>query len=368
MTAAAAIVGLHIYEHPRRLRLGALRNGLGKTAVVAGCALIVTGAATSPGRAFRLVPHGASEPRPVPAVAGAHPSLVLGVTTDALAMNSTDPWTVRDLGQVNAFEQAVQAHVGIVMWYADWRHAQPSLAQLRAVAARGSVPEISWEPWDYSGSPTHQPRYTLRSIIAGRHDAYIRRWATVLRRFGSPVYLRFAQEMNGGWYPWSEAVNGNRPGQFVAAWRHVHGIFTEMGANNVRWVWSPAAGTAALDASLYPGSAYVDVVGVSVFNGGTRLKWGGWRSFARIFNPTARALARVAPGKPIQISEVASAEAGGSKAAWISGMFADLRGYSQVKSLVWYDLRKQADWPVTSDRAAARAFAAGALSLTQSHG
>jgi beta-mannanase len=177
------------------------------------------------------------------------------------------------------------------------------------------------------------------------------------------VYLRFAQEMNGNWYPWSEAVNGNRPGQFVAAWRHVHRIFTQLGADNVRWIWSPAAGTASLKARLYPGSAYVDIVGVSVFNGGSTLRWGGWRSFARIFNPTERVLAQIAPGEPIQISEVASAEAGGSKAAWITGMFADLRAHPRVTSLVWYDLRKQADWPVTSDRAAARAFAAGARGL-----
>jgi cellulose synthase (UDP-forming) len=359
-TAAAAIIGLHVYEHPRRLRWGALRNCLAKVTLVAASGAISACSAIAPGLPVRFGDHRATAAVPAAPVPRVHPSLVLGVTTDALAKNSTTPWAVADLVQVNAFEQAVQAHVGIVMWYADWSHAQPSLAQLRSVAARGSIPEISWEPWDYSGSPTHQPRYTLGSIIAGRHDAYIRRWAIALRRFGSRVYLRLAQEANGNWYPWSEAVNGNRAGQFAAAWRHVHRIFTKLGADNVRWVWSPAAGTTRLDAGLYPGSRYVDVVGVSVFNGGSRLKWGGWRSFARIFNPTARTLARIAPDKPIQISEVASAEAGGSKAAWISSMFADLRTFPAVTSLVWYDVRKQADWPVTSDRGAARAFRAGA--------
>jgi hypothetical protein len=107
----------------------------------------------------------------------------------------------------------------------------------------------------------------------------------------------------------------------------------------------------------------VDIVGVSAFNGGSHLKWGGWRSFARIFNPTARSLAAIAPGKPVQISEVASAEGGGSKAAWISAMFNDLRAHPEVTSMLWYDLRKQADWPVSSDPAAARAFAAGVHAL-----
>lgn len=356
-SAAAAILGLHVYEHPRPLRLGALRKSLAKLSIVAASGLTTACASISPGLAVRFAAPDAPAPRPVPAVASVHRGLTLGVTTDALAKNSTRPWTAPDLVQVNAFEQAARNHAGIVMWYADWRHAEPNLTQLRAVAARGSIPEISWEPWDYSGSSTRQPQYTLQSIIAGRHDAYIRRWALALRRFGRAVYLRLAQEMNGTWYPWSQAVNGNRPGQFVAAWRHVHRIFTAVGASRVRWIWSPAAGTASIDASLYPGSAYVDLVGVSVFNGGSRLSWGGWRSFARIFNPTAHALARIAPDKPIQISEVASADAGGSKAAWITGMFADLRAYPKATSLIWYDLRKQADWRLTGNRAAARSFA-----------
>jgi hypothetical protein len=44
-------------------------------------------------------------------------------------------------------------------------------------------------------------------------------------------------------------------------------------------------------------------------------------------------------------------------------MFADLRTHPQVTSLIYYNLRKGADWPVTGDRAAARAYAAGTRSL-----
>src|SRR5205807_106268 len=98
----------------------------------------------------------------------------------------------------------------------------------RAVSRRGSVPEITWEPWD-SWAGVRQPRYTLASIIAGRHDAYIRRSARALRAYGKPVLLRFAQEMNGTWYPWAERANGNRPGQFATAWRHVWRIFARQG-------------------------------------------------------------------------------------------------------------------------------------------
>ena len=45
--------------------------------------------------------------------------------------------------------------------------------------------------------------------------------------------------MNGNWFAWMEGVNGNQPGEYVAAWRHVHDIFTAVGATNVSWVWCP---------------------------------------------------------------------------------------------------------------------------------
>jgi cellulose synthase (UDP-forming) len=358
MIAAVAILGLHVYEHPRALRVEVLRGSLGKIVAIAASGMIVLSAVVAPG--FLVVPDvvSAHQPEPFPAAADP-PRLVLGVTTAALAENSTTPWTTADLGAVNSFEQTARAHVGIVMWFADWQHARFDLAQLRAIGQRGSIPEISWEPWDYSKSTHTQPQYTLASIIDGHHDAYIRSWARGLHAYGRPVLLRFAQEMNGNWYPWSEATNGNRPGQYVRAWRHVHDIFTTEHATNVKWVWAPAAGTLDIRPSQYPGNAYVDVLGLSVFNGGSGLNWGGWRSFARIFDTSERDLHQIAPSKPIQVSEVASAEHGGNKAAWITGMFTDLHGHPEVRSVIWYDLNKQADWPITSSLRAARAFAAG---------
>jgi len=361
--AALIILGLHVYEHPRSLRLGALRNSLGKFGVTAACAALGVAAITAPGVITPPPVPAAPLTAPfvgAPASSAAAPRLALGVTTVPLAENSFRAWTLRDLGTVNAFEQTAHAHAGIVMWYADWAHARPDLAQLRAVARRGSTPEISWEPWDYSGSTGHQPDFTLASIIAGRHDAYIRAWGKVLHAFDRPVLLRFAQEMNGNWFPWSEQINGNRRGQFVRAWRHVHDVVTSQGARNVRWVWSPVTGRPDNTRETYPGAAYVDVVGLSVFNGGSSLPWGGWRSFARIYDPSARVLRQIAPRKPVQISEAGSSERGGSKPAWIRAMFATLRTHREVRSLVWYDLRKQANWPITSSAASAHAFAIGA--------
>jgi cellulose synthase (UDP-forming) len=372
LTAALAVVALHIHDHPPIMRATVLRNSLGKLAATAGIALLTIAAIL--GSSFALTPAPArSAPlsrataRPSAAAPARAAGLWLGVVTQALADNSTRAWTAPDLSEVASFERSARARASIVMWYADWQHGKVNQAQLQAVRRRGSIPEITWEPWDYLRG-RHQPRYTLASIIAGRHDAYIRSWAVGLRAYGNPVLLRFAQEMNGGQYPWAEGVNGNRPGQFVKAWRHVYNIFKRAHARNVRWVWSELArGGAPLDAGEYPGDAYVNIVGLSGFNGGSSLRgWGGWRSFGGVFDHSLAMLKAIAPRTPVQISEVGTARAGGSVTGWVTDMFHDLARHPEVRSLVWFDVRKQADWRITSPRLAA-AFAAG-LRWLRTHG
>jgi beta-mannanase len=305
----------------------------------------------------------AAHPWPVPRQRTAEPRLQLGVTTLALARNANRPWREDDLREVNAFEQDARHHADTVMWFADWAHnARFDAGQAALVAARGSVPEITWEPWDASRG-TRQPRYRLRTIAAGAHDAYVRRWAREIAAYGGPVRVRFAHEMNAHAYPWAEAVNGNRPGDYVRAWRHVHAIFAAEGATNVTWVWSPVAGAARAD--LYPGSDEVDVIAVSGFNGGTKLFGRRWRSFADAFGPSLDALHALDPSKPLELAEVASDGAGGSKAAWIDGLFAELRRRPYVRSLVWFNLRKETDWRIDSSASARRAFARGVSSATR---
>jgi beta-mannanase len=273
-----------------------------------------------------------------------------------LARNSWRAWRQADLASVNEFEHAIHKHVSVVMWYEDRSHPEPLLRQLEAVSRRGSIPEITWEPWDALYAVRHQPRFRLRNIVSGRFDAMIRVWAKSLAAYGKPVRLRLAQEMNGSWYPWSEVANGNRPGEFVRAWRHVHDVFTAAHATNVRWVWSPAAIT--IPRELYPGSKYVDAVSLSLFNGGSQLHYSSWRPFASLAGPALARLHTLAPDKPVELSEIGCAPRGGNKTAWIAGMFKTLRRYPAVHSVIWYDLTKWSDWGVLPGSQAARAYAA----------
>src|SRR5581483_986163 len=78
---------------------------------------------------------------------------------------------------------------GEVRFRGDW---------LRAVAAEGAVPMVTWEPWAKPPGGFHapvQPGSTLARILSGRDDDYIRSWARAAAAYGGPILLRPMQEM-----------------------------------------------------------------------------------------------------------------------------------------------------------------------------
>jgi len=111
------------------------------------------------------------------------------------------------------------------------------------IRQHGSIPLVTWEPGDGEVlNKANQPAYSLKNIINGNFDSYITQWARLAKAWGNPFFLRFAHEMNGNWYPWSEGVNGNATGDYAKAWRHVHDIFVREGVTNATWVWHQILG------------------------------------------------------------------------------------------------------------------------------
>jgi mannan endo-1,4-beta-mannosidase len=198
---------------------------------------------------------------------------------------------------------------------------------------------VSWEPW--KPVPTslgideqYRPQLGYRNadIAAGWDDDYIDRFARSLADFDGIVYLRYAHEMNGFWYPWSRDPAGYR-----RAWRHVVERVRRAGAHNVRFVWS-------VNPSLYesnrmwlrgleqywPGRRYVDLVGSTVINFGVSKDYRIPR-----FVPRLRALHAVYR-RPVMITEANTAYQG--RGVWLRQFKDMLRTMPWIKAVAWSQL------------------------------
>ena len=289
-------------------------------------------------------------------------------------LTGTDaPW---DMNAAATFEQIVGKGMSLLEFSSSFqdcsrnpcRYYDFPTGAMNDIRAHGSIPLFSWGSESSPRSSADQPTFTLGRLIDGTYDSYIAQFATEARDWGHPFFLRFDWEMNGNWFPWYEGVNGNAPGQYVAAWRHVHDIFASVGATNATWVWCPYADTPQRLKqqrlkSLYPGDAYVDWTCLDGYNWGRNpVNPRPWRSFAEIFDPAYKLVTKkIAPRKPLMLGEFATSPYGGHKALWIKKMFQQLpQKYPRVRAMVYFDtVDRGVDWPIETSPAATTAFARG---------
>jgi mannan endo-1,4-beta-mannosidase len=287
-----------------------------------------------------------AEPARAPAPAP-HPRRIFGIYVD--------PWHAGDWSR--AIGAAPQA-LGTFEAFSRGR----TLQRLQDESARRGIRRIlvSWEPWTPVPSALGvaaqaRPQRGLRNIdiARGAQDRYVIRFARTLARFPGTVYLRFAHEMNGYWYPWS-----HDPAAYRWAWRRVVRLFRAVGARNVRFVWSANAnlyeGAGRWRAGLrryWPGRRFVDVVG------GTMINFGGSKDYeVSRFVPRLTELHR-RYGKPIFLTETNTAEDGA--ALWLRALRGMLAGMPWVRGVFWSQLPSRGkaqqtgtgalDWDVRQD-------------------
>lgn len=273
---------------------------------------------------------------------------------------------VHDLDVVFDFAVAAGKAPNLVMYPKGWAVDDFDPTLFDEVAAAGMLPMIGWEPWDHRVAPaagdgrSAQPEWALRRLIDGHHDDHLESWARGLAEWGHPVVMRFAHEMNGSWYPWSESRNGNSRGEYVAAWRHVHDVVTGAGADNVIWVWSPNLTYPGAEplAPLYPGDDYVDWIGLSGYWGHFPTPPTRLLTFDELFGPTIEEI-RTFTDLPLLLTETGATEEGGFKAAWIADLLAAVAHRDDILGFVWFEVDKETDWRITSSLAALAAFRAG---------
>lgn len=210
-----------------------------------------------------------------------------------------------------------------------------AVGEAKAVIRAGEIPLIQLNP---KGTPP-------REIAAGKFDKHLRDYAKAVKAFGCAIILSFGHEMNGWWYPWGE--HWTTPQEFIAAWRHIYDIFTSIGVGNVTWSWDPshqysqvgARKIASPASEWFPGSKYVDIIGVDGYLGYDRN--GHPQSFKEIFGFQLHDIRQIAPHKLVYLAETGVAP-GQAATKQIKDLFAGLAAY-HLAGLLWFDAIGQPD-------------------------
>jgi len=288
--------------------------------------------------------------------------LQIKLPTEGLVWGIFDGKAPYDLAPLQKREAEIGKHFDLVMTYRDFSKPFP-LAAVQAAAKDNRLTMLTWQPW-INGNRTDI--VLIPDIAAGKYDDYIRTWAKGVKAFGQPILLRFANEMNGDWDPWCVWFYGKDHTVYIKAWQRVHRIFTAEGATNAMWVWNPHDRSYPNykwnDPHLYyPGDEYVDWIGLTGYNNGTSYPGDRWRSFNEIYRDIYAEYTALYPDKPLLITEFASNEVGGDKAAWITDTFYQLKtNYPRIKLAVWFDkVDMRWQYPFASTPAAKKAFIEG---------
>ena len=289
---------------------------------------------------------------------------------DRILVGAWDDGLPATLDGVIALEDTLRTTLPLVQLYSAWGDRPDQRFPLQLVTAIsdiGSIPVVTWEPWLSDFEQTLHPEIALRNvrdrhglgaIARGEYDFYIDAWAADAARFGKPLMLRFAHEMNDPYrYPWGPQNNSKE--EYVATWRRVVDRFRAAGAHNVIWVWSPHVAYEYWDL-YYPGDAHVDWVATGVLNYGPIARWSQWWSFDEIFGAKYDRLASF--GKPIMVAELGSLAVGGDRAAWYAQALDSLpHRYPAVKAVLFFNAgndqtvtQQNVDWRIHTDSAVAR--------------
>jgi hypothetical protein len=272
-----------------------------------------------------------------------HGVVAFDAPQDGWGKNRSDWENQIDPEQIAEYEKLSGGAVVVVtfFWFFDWGFPTE---MCESVNKLGKIPHLTV----ISGG------IKTSDIVKGKMDKKIRQWAEAAKNYGKPLFFRFFHEMNGNWNIYSQAKDPSQTQEmYIKAWRRVVNSFRNAGADNVIWVWAPTA----IDVGrfhwtgYYPGDAYVDWVGVSVYNflgnGDPEQQIMG------IYNDYAGL-------KPIMIAESGAGDADNNPKKyrpgnsyrnnpekWINTYFDTMeQKATRVKAFVWFNIDRERVWKI----------------------
>ncbi|GGZ63314.1 hypothetical protein GCM10010387_65920 [Streptomyces inusitatus] len=245
--------------------------------------------------------------------------------------------------KVLAYEQRLGRRLDIVYTYHDMSRGGDGLEGTLLTEQERRVGEdrmllLSWESKWWGGGEDRQPRW--KEIAAGKLDkAVVDVQAKRIREYGRPVFLSFDLEMD------TRIPEDGAPADFVAAHRHIHDRFRELGAANAIWVWNVTGypGNQKLFRALYPGDEYVDWIGYNQYNY-FRCHDAEWQSFEQTQRgPHDWLRKNISDTKPMMLPEFGTADdpsKPGAQAQWyreVPRVVKSLEGVGAALQWNWRD-------------------------------
>jgi cellulose synthase/poly-beta-1,6-N-acetylglucosamine synthase-like glycosyltransferase/beta-mannanase len=231
-----------------------------------------------------------------------------------------------DIALISDQEKRINQEWSIISTYLSWGDGQLPVKKWKTIINHGAIPMVTWEPWSnlfetYSEiEDLKNNRKVFQYIIDGYFDAYIDQMAESLRDLNSPVFLRFAHEMENPMYSWSSSGD-NTPEEFVEAWKYVHYRFEKAGAHNVSWVWSPWSIEGFESYFPYGSdssySQYVDWIGLTALNYGLASEDRISKSFDTIYSPFKEQIEQKGLKLPVMLAEFGSTSYGSDSKEWV---------------------------------------------------
>jgi hypothetical protein len=179
-------------------------------------------------------------------------------------------------------------------WDKDPRGWMTAADFANASAQAGATPIITLEPF---GSPL---QFSREWKPGSRAYVATQQFAQAAGQWNKPLFIRFAHEMNGSWYPWAEWMDANKnmkrdageetgfwPDDYRKAYRNVAQMFRRY-APNAALIWCPNSGLLGGEKRdvfrpWYPGDDVVDWVGLDVYERGWTMPMPGAKPWAGQF-------------------------------------------------------------------------------------
>ena len=172
------------------------------------------------------------------------------------------------------------AQTSLIASFSGWRGRSTDFAtDYLATDDWSKIEYPTWwlQRWSTTSTPlvlgvpmlVNDPATTLQRGAAGEYDGHFRQLARTLVQYGyGNAALRVGWEMNGDWYRWSATTD---PDAWFAYYRRIVLAMRSVAGQSFRFDWNVNLGSSAMPATrAYPGDAYVDYVGIDVYD----WKWG----------------------------------------------------------------------------------------------